>query len=629
MHQPRNRPEVRVSTFVGAGLLGFGLGGLLIGRLTLSLNPHLYSAGLRDPAILLVYFTLAYGAVGAVLGLVFGLLRKALTRLNLPEWFLTLKHRAAMAILLLGSLLYVALLPDAGLNHGLLGSILFGASKVRLIATAGALAIAIALAGLILAPVADRLAAAARQPTRVLVSRLWAMVLLLTFLTGLNGGAAVRKLREHPLADPATLPGPAQADSTHTPLLLLNVDGLDPDDMVLPMVARGELPNMGRMIQNGVFGELKTFEPTLSAIIWTTIITGKTPEQHGIRHFIVFRLPGLKKSIYTFPRHTGLNFRLFPVLEHVPGMPALQAPYTSNMRQCDALWNIIGRVYPVGVYRWLVTWPAEALNGFNVAGGVGWLQIMSSFEKKAGGLMGKGFHNPTNVYANLPPPPFIPDVTDSMLAPYTGQGFTAPPDDWKIHAIAAALRDPTIHYLPLLIDKYKTKFTAASFYSVDEFCHYFTTSKDKGGLYSRAIESRYKFTDDRLGELLSALGDSVNVILVSDHGYDFKLNHHTYAPNGAFIAMGPAFRKGAKVDGLNVYDIAPLCLTLMGFPLAEDMPRFDNPEWRQTLLPDYLARQPGKSFVTYETGLKQEFTPVQSPIDEQIKEQLRSLGYIN
>ena len=75
MHQPRHRPEVRVSTFVGADLLG----------------------------------------------LVLGLLRKVLTRLNLPEWSLTLKHRSAMAILLLGPLLYVALLPDAGLNHGLLG----------------------------------------------------------------------------------------------------------------------------------------------------------------------------------------------------------------------------------------------------------------------------------------------------------------------------------------------------------------------------------------------------------------------------------------------------------------------------------------------------------------------------
>ena len=35
------------------------------------------------------------------------------------------------------------------------------------------------------------------------------------------------------------------------------------------------------------------------------------------------------------------------------------------------------------------------------------------------------------------------------------------------------------------------------------------------------------------------MGDSVNVVVVSDHGYDFVQNHHTDAPAGIFFGIGP------------------------------------------------------------------------------------------
>lgn len=622
-----SRSPIGLHHLAATGILGFGLGGLLIGRLTLALNPHLLAGGPRDPLLLLAYFAGGYALVGCVLGLVAGValeLLRAGTGTRGPG---PLFERVEVAGLLLGPLLYVALLPDSGLNHGLLGSILFGASKVRLVLTLGVMLAAVALSGLALHGPATGLAHAAGQPTRRLVGGLWIVAFAVVLVTALLGGGAARKRLERPVADPASLP--STPDSTVAPVVLLCIDGLDPDDMVLPMAARGELPTLARLMREGVWGPLRTFEPTLSAIIWTSLITGKLPDQHGIRHFIVFRLPGIRKSIYQFPRHTGLNFRLFPVLERFPGMPALQAPYTSNMRQCDALWNIVGRVYPVGAYRWLVSWPAETLNGFNVAGGVGWLQIMSSFEKKAGAAMTKGFHNPLGVYANIEPPPFVADITDSMLAPYVGTGHHADPSDWKVAAIAAALRDPTGWYLPRLMKKYNTRFTCAAFYQVDEFCHYFTPQMNKGGIYSDAITERYRFSDQKLGEFLATLGDSTNVIIVSDHGYDFKLNHHTYAPDGMFLALGPAFRQNTRIEGLNVYDIAPLCLRLLNLPLPADMPRHDNPEWRSTLTPAFLALHPESTIPTYETARREEFTPVESPIDDQIKEQLRSLGYIN
>ena len=45
----------------------------------------------------------------------------------------------------------------------------------------------------------------------------------------------------------------------------------------------------------------------------------------------------------------------------------------------------------------------------------------------------------------------------------------------------------------------------------------------------------------------------------------------THRPAGIFIGHGPSFRKGARIDALNILDISPLILTLMGIPVPRDM----------------------------------------------------------
>lgn len=616
-----------------AGVAGAALCGLLIGRLTLGLNLHFYE-NLREPLGLLGYFALGYTLVGLALGLVgaaaLGLLRAA----GLPRGVTRAIGVAGVSGLLLGPLVYYALLPDVGVQHGFLSGLIFGASRSRLLLSMAGLVLGFAVVGWILAPLVRAAGRSLGTSSRGFLARAY----------GLAGAAVlVAALAFHPkppdvaTAVPAELGSLALPDSMPPRVILLCIDGVDLDDMVQPMVDRGELPTFANLMRQGTWGPLATIEPTLSAVVWTTIITGKTPDQHGIRHFIVFRLPGLRKAIHQFPRHTGLNFRVFPMLEKLPGMPSLQSPYTSNMRTSEALWNIAGRVAPVGSYRWLVTWPVEPLNGFNVAGGVGWLQIMGSFEEDAGRMLEQGFHSPRDVYAGLPQPPPIPDVTRAMLEPYVGRGHEVSASDWKMKAVAAALRDPTGHWLPLLIDKFDARFTAASFYPVDEFCHYFTVHKDKGGVFSNAVAEKYRDTDRRLGEFLAIVGDSVNVVIVSDHGYDFVQNHHTDAPPGVFIGVGPAFAPGRRVVDLGVYDVAPLCLSLLGLPLAEDMPGTHTGTFRSALRPEWRNGFPGggatggpASVATYETGERlKAIDPIASPIDQQIKEQLKSLGYIN
>jgi hypothetical protein len=613
-----------------SGIAGGVLAGLLIGRLTLVMNAHLYGSA-TDPWLLDLYFALFYGAAGLLLGLVAAGIHTALRSIGRPAWL----PRAALAglasALLLGPIVYYSLLPDVGAAPGLLSGMIFGGqSRIRVLVTLAALALGLFAVGLlslaVLTPLTSTLGVRLSSLVTGAAVASAAVILVLTFV--------IHPPAERPrrVAGPGSGNEPAAAaapDGTAPPVVLHCIDGCDLDDAVLPMAARGELPAFSRLMTEGTWGPLETIEPTLSAVVWTTLITGKTPEQHGIRHFIVFRLPGITKAIRQFPRHTGLNFRIFPILEKIPGSPPLQAPYTSNMREAEALWGIVGRTAPVGAWRWLVTWPVEPVNGFNAAGGVGWLQIMGEFEHQAGHALEQGFNYPRDLYAGLPEPPRLEDVTSEMLEPYVGKGHAIDARDWKIKAIAASLRDPTGHYLPKLMRKFATRFTAASFYPVDEFCHYFTVHRGRGGIFSDAVAERYRYTDARLGEFLEEVGDSVNVIVVSDHGYNFAQNHHTDKPAGVFFAVGPAFEPGRRVDTLNVYDVAPLCLYLLGLPLPEDMPGTRSAGYQAALPGSLLALRPPANTPTYETGRRHSVDPVESPIDEQIKEQLRSLGYIN
>ncbi|MCP4202869.1 MAG: hypothetical protein GY769_13175 [bacterium] len=47
----------------------------------------------------------------------------------------------------------------------------------------------------------------------------------------------------------------------------------------------GDLPTFNRLVEQGTRGELSTLHPVISPPIWTSIATGMTPDNHGIRDF--------------------------------------------------------------------------------------------------------------------------------------------------------------------------------------------------------------------------------------------------------------------------------------------------------------------------------------------------------
>ena len=102
-----------------------------------------------------------------------------------------------------------------------------------------------------------------------------------------------------------------------------------------PLVDRGELPNLKRLIEAGTMADLTTMQPPLSPMLWTTIATGHRPDKHGILGFV--ELDEEKST----PRSSS-----------------------SLSRRCKASWNIATQAgREVRVVNWLASHPAEPING--------------------------------------------------------------------------------------------------------------------------------------------------------------------------------------------------------------------------------------------------------------------------
>ena len=117
-------------------------------------------------------------------------------------------------------------------------------------------------------------------------------------------------------------------------LLVVGWDAAD-WQLIDPLLARGAMPTLARLIAGGVRSDLSTLEPKLSPLLWTSIATGKTPDRHGILNFVE-------------PKPDGSGLRVS----------------SSTSRKCKALWNILSQSgMRTNVIGWYASHPAEPIRG--------------------------------------------------------------------------------------------------------------------------------------------------------------------------------------------------------------------------------------------------------------------------
>ena len=409
-------------------------------------------------------------------------------------------------------------------------------------------------------------------------------------------------------------------EKPHPRVLLVGVDAGE-WDVLGPLLNQGKCPNFARMRDQGSAGKLRSLEPlTKSPIIWASIATGKVPQKHGILDFFM-KQRGRERAKEP-PKGEG------------------EAPTTSNLWRARPIWQILGGLgKTVGVVGWWTTWPAQPVNGVLVSDYV---------QYDTGSWPAKLAHRT------------YPDSLDTIV-----ERLRVKPEDvsWAevfhfVPAIdstkATERQKMLIHDLKWVyaadmtfyrvgLELYRKKhpdFFTVYFRGIDEICHIYWDI-DIPGFYSppltdaevtwlrHIIPNYYVFTDRLLGDFLKETGKSTDVIVCSDHGFGGGgRGVMAHKLDGMIFMMGPHVVKAGSISGATVLDITPTILAMYGLPVARDMDGRPIPGGLEGGLVKRMERE--TRLQTYETARAegQSEEPLRSPVDQELRERLRSLGYI-
>jgi len=285
----------------------------------------------------------------------------------------------------------------------------------------------------------------------------------------------------------------------HTQLLVYGIDGAT-WDVIETLRPLEMLPEIEALQREGASGTLRSLEPMLSPIVWTTIGSGQPLGEHGIHGFHV--------------RH----------------------------EECEAarVWDIFeSEGMSVGTYKWLVTYPPREVNGFMVPGWLATGPEMHPPDLAYTRAFEQSRKNRKRGRAGGPQVGTLRYVLDGMR------------DGLRLSTVGAAMkfsfqskgthwsegeRMTRTHTMRALIDRdlflgllyrFDPEVATFAYYPTDAVAHrmwkYYEPEKF-GGINEEsrdlwdAVPSTYRQADDILGELRRRLPQDVTIVALSDHG---------------------------------------------------------------------------------------------------------------
>ena len=409
---------------------------------------------------------------------------------------------------------------------------------------------------------------------------------------------------------------PTSVEPVERKVMIIGIDGMEWDIMG-PLLEAGRLPTFSKVMSEGAWGELRSLDILESPVIWTSIATGKVPEKHGIMGFA-------KK----------------------PAAGGEPVPITSNVRMVEAIWDILGDAgWSVGIVGWLSTWPAEPVNGYLVTDyfNYGWDAARSGGDDRV--TFPPGLAGDIEDLRVLDE-----DIADERAAVFTN-GVVPESEAMRerFDALKACIAsDQTSHSVALrLADRMPVDFYAVYLKGIDGVCHLYWVdmipesgppiTEEEKRVFGDVIESYYEEMDGVLAGFLDMADENTTLVLTSDHGhsgpkptgnrYNWGIAMHD--PTGVLALWGKDIAAGQELSDASVLDITPTLLALCGLPVADDM---DGRVLEEAIDSDFLKRHPVRTIETYEpaggSSEDGDSEPMESPIDDEVRERLRALGYI-
>ena len=391
------------------------------------------------------------------------------------------------------------------------------------------------------------------------------------------------------------------------------------------MFEKGKLPNFQKLKKEGAWTNLLSYKPLLSPIIWTSIATSRTPEEHGILEFTM-------KDPYTQE----------------------DLPVTSTERNVPAFWNILTSFnLKTNLVGWWATFPAEKIKGNIISERLFFHLFGIEPEKKVKGntypeeLEEKYENEIIKVedinykeiknYLNISKEEFdkICEESKKMENP-----FQNPVNHLrKILSVTHSAKNLTFRLLK------ESDFDFFAFYleGTDTIGHRFAhfippklpwVAEKDFEMGKNAMFKYYELIDEILGEILKISKEDWILSVVSDHGFytigarpsalpdDFGGGaSQWHRMTGVWIVKGEGIKSGQFFNS-DIYDVMPTLLAILGIPVSKEM--------KGNVKKEIFLSEPEVNFIdSYDfipKSWKEEKISVQDR--ERIKE-LQALGYIS
>jgi predicted AlkP superfamily phosphohydrolase/phosphomutase len=386
---------------------------------------------------------------------------------------------------------------------------------------------------------------------------------------------------------------PAPAAGPRVVMLLLDGASLE---YIGRRAAGGRLPNFARLLESGASMDLATVRPTAVDPVWTAVATGMYAPKNGVRSVGAFYVHGDSRALDLLPDHcfAHLLVRLGLVRRE---------DYASSAMRARPLWGILGDAgMPVGVVRWPLTYPAQAVNGF---------------------VLSDRFHELIGSFRELDesaayPAAILPMARDAFLehedvAERSPTTEAASGGATNIEAVAQ-LRDRFYkRALKSLESRWPVQFTALRYHGLDTVGHYnlrFTQPREFGDISDderrrrqQIIDRYYSYIDDEIGEAVSSMRSRDLLLVVSGFGMqqpnaiksltgrligDPISGTHERAPDGFLLGYGVAVEPGRRQRG-SIVDVTPTVLYFLGLPVGRDMDGYARPD---LFRPSFTAGRP-------------------------------------
>ena len=399
---------------------------------------------------------------------------------------------------------------------------------------------------------------------------------------------------------------------------IVGVDGAD-WMAIDKLVAAGRLPTFAALKKVASTGVMRPDPPLLSPLIWTSIATGRRPEDHGVLDFMV----------------------------DIPG--GGQAPVSGGARQTKALWEIFsdaGR--SVFVAGWWATWPADHVRGAIVSDRLAPPHVRLARDSAGVVYPPDRFQQAQTLRVG---PEQIEYATLNRFVPTTHAEFDAASAAERdsrermyrnriAHVRAALAAARTYRSVAAtLIPAMRPSFTAVYYDLVDTTSHLFAIDAARR---DAAVASAYLEVDEAIRDTARILDPDTLLLVVSDHGFypptagiaedpsDLTAGAAAWhRPYGIVAATTAGALAGTRepppahaLGDVSPLDIGPTILARAGLPVANDMPGRIVPALSDGAAVTRIATYGAHRLP--EDGSRADAAATRSEL-----ERLRSLGYVS